>query len=219
MIARRLLAAVSAALLGVVVLSGAQGTWARWTDAESLAVDTTITAGAVSLERQGATTVQLMSRQPAGWRTYASSATCTPASGYVECRDITATLASERLIPGDQLVINDTVQLEASGTNLRGELTIDASALAAATDLGRSATVAVTATAPGAASSPGTNTWTYPVDVSATPTGLGTYAVRATVTTPTSQPGGQAWGTAGWSQALLSENAIRYSFVQAAPTP
>lgn len=213
---RRLWAALLAAVLGLVVLSGAGGTWARWTHTEALAVDGQITSGSVSLERLASSEVRLMSQQPAGWRTYASTATCTPDSGYVECRVVTATLANEELIPGDRLVVIDRLRLSATGTNLAGTFTVDTSSLKAPTELGNGATVAVDVQGAGSPSTPTPGTWVYPVSV-ATGTGLGDYTVTARVSTQPSAPGGALWGTRLWDQTLLSEGGIRYQFVQSDP--
>lgn len=216
---RRLMAAVAAALLGVLVLSGNAGTWARWVATDSVDGGT-ISAGGVDLTRSGAAEVQLLSRQPANWRTWApgSSTTCPVPSGYTECRVITNTLAEEKLISGDRIVVRDAVTLTASGTNLRGTMRLDATALRAATAFGQSATVEVQSARTGGTPGDGGASFTYPVDVS-TGTGLGQYSVTATITTPPAPAGGGSWGTQHVGQALLSDNAITYTFVQANPAP
>lgn len=87
--------ALLATALGLLLLSSGLGTWSSWSEQHSLPA-AGLTAGSLTLT-SGAWTIQLHSQQEAGTRTFASSTTCTVPSGFVECRDVTATFAGERL--------------------------------------------------------------------------------------------------------------------------
>lgn len=206
MLGRRLCAALVAAALGVVVLSNSAGTWARWVETTSLSAGQ-ISAGSVTLAHTDTTEVRLLSQQRAGWRTYTSDTHCAP-EPYRECRVVTSTLAQEQLIPGDRLVITEKVSLNATGTNLAGTFTVDTRGLLADSEFARSATVdiQVAGTSADGPSEPGR--WKYPVNVS-TGTGLGTYTVTATISTPPSD----RW----MGQSLINDGGITYTFVQSNP--
>lgn len=196
--------------LGLVVLTGAGGTGASWAEHDARKPGT-ITSGGLSLTT-GALRTELHSQQPFGSRTYASSTTCAPDPGYVECRVISATLTSEALVPGDRVVIAQPVTLAASGTTLRGTLAVSSTALtsAARSAFSGSATTTTTITAPGGAVTTGSSA-SIPVSVS-TGTGVGTSTVRISISTPvTASTGG--WGSALQDQSLLG-GTFTYTFAQ-----
>lgn len=205
-----LLRAVLGLGLALVVLSGAGGTGATWAQQ----VDrqpATVRSGGVTLTT-GAVRVELHSQQPSGSRTYASSTTCTPSSGYVECRVITSTAASEALVPGDRVVISQPLTLAARGTTLTGTLGVSSTTLtsSARSAFSGSATTVTTVTSPSGQVVTGSSTST-PVSV-ATGAGVGTSTMRTVISTPVTGPTG-AWGTALRGQSLYG-GSFTYTFTQ-----
>ncbi|MDO5502691.1 MAG: hypothetical protein Q4G67_05895 [Actinomycetia bacterium] len=213
---RRLTLALGAAVLAVVVLSSSATTWAQWTESAMAGPVGQLHSGALHLSPSGAVTVHLMSAQPQGWRSYVSPTACTADAGYVECRDVTTTLATESLIPGDRLVISDSVTVAASGDNFIGDLTIDLAPALAGGALAVASDLTVTLTDPaGTATSANEPSMTHPVSV-ADPSTLGTYRIIATLTTP-SAPAQGRWGTEVSGEQLLTGAAVQYSVAQRAP--
>ena len=109
--------AVLATGLALVVLTGAGGTGALWSDSVELEPGS-LQAGNLSVTvDEEATSVELQSRQPVGSRTYASTTDCTPSgSDFKQCRVITETIADEALIPGDRIVIAEKATRIASSS-------------------------------------------------------------------------------------------------------
>ena len=206
----RLARAGVACALGLLVLTGAGGTGASWVDRVEREPGT-VTAGGVSVT-PGAQRVELHSRQPAGSRTYAASTTCTPATGYTECRVITTTVTQEALIPGDRVVVVDRASVTARGTNLTGTLDVRVRPLTSSALSAFSGTATATTTITPPTGSPVTGeTGSFPVSRS-TGAGLGDYSVRTVITTPPSGPTGE-WGTALTGQRLY-DGAYTYTFTQ-----
>lgn len=208
--AGRLVRAGLAAALGLVVLSGAGGTGATWVERAERDPGT-ISAGGVSISA-GSPRVELHSRQPTGSRTYASTSTCTPDSGYVECRVITATVGREALISGDRVVVTERASVAAEGTNLTGtlEVTVGPLTSAALSAYSGSATATTTITPPSGDPVAG-GAQTFPV-AAADGQGIGTYTVRSVITTPPSSSGG-SWGTSLTGQQLYG-GTVEYTFTQ-----
>lgn len=198
-----LVVAASAILLGLLLLTSGLGTWGQWSDRSQQSVDP-ITAGSVSLS--GTLEVQLLSRQLPGRRTYASPTACSFTTPYVECRIVTATLANERLIPGDTLRIVRGVTLAGQGDNLKGNLRLDAASLldqgAGASDFAKSAAVSMAVTKPDASAATVSGLIsTIPVARGQAAT-FGTYTAVATVATPPTKTGSGAWNTELQGQTL-----------------
>lgn len=206
----RLVRAGLAAALGLVVLSGTGGTSAAWVESAEREPGT-IRAGGVTVRTPSAR-IELHSRQPSGSRTYASTSTCTPDSGFTQCRVITSTVAQESLVPGDRVVITARPSLSADGDNLTGSFEVRASQLTSGTlsELSGSATATTTATSPTGESSTGRVT-TFPVSV-ASGRGIGTYTVRTVITSPPDSSG-TPWGTRLTGQQLY-DGTFDYTFTQ-----
>ncbi|WP_435199155.1 SipW-dependent-type signal peptide-containing protein [Janibacter sp. GS2] len=195
--------------LALVVLTGAGGTSAVWSDTAEREPGS-LRAGAAAVTK-GDSRVEVHSQQPVGSRTFDSSATCTPAgASYKECRVITSTVAREALIPGDRVVITEKVTLTAKGSNLQGTFVIDAGALtsSAVSAFSGSATTTTRITPPGG--SAGTSA-SFPVSAR-TQSGTGTYTIQSAITTPPAN-GSADWGTSLWSQRLY-DGAYTFTFTQ-----
>ena len=161
-----------------------------------------------------APTVQLLSRQPAGSRTFTSTTNCTVPSGYVQCRVVSTTLAQERLIVGDTVRVAQSATLTATGTNLRGDVTVDARnvVVPGTSALSAAASVTTTVTRPGGATSTLTGgQGAFGVNVS-TGAGVGTYSVVSDVAVPPANSGSR-WGTSLRGQ-VLDLDTLTISFVQ-----
>ena len=206
----RLVLAGLAAGLGLVVLTGAGGTSASWVELVERQPGT-ISSGGVTVTT-GSPEVELHSRQPTGSRTYASSTTCEADAEYTECRVITDTISREALIPGDRVAITGTATLSADGDNLTGTLEVEASGLTsdALSDFSGSATTSTTTTPPSGSPARGERV-SFPVSV-ASGEGVGTYGVRAVITTSPSDSG-SSWGTALTGQQLY-DGTFEYTFTQ-----
>lgn len=206
----RLVRTVLALALALVVLTSAGGTGATWAERVEREPGT-IRSGGVTLTT-GTRTVQLHSRQPVGSRTYASSTSCAADSGFTECRDISGTLSSEALVPGDRVVVVERATLTATGTNLRGDLSVSAGPLtsSAISAFSGSATTSTTITPPTGAPVTST-THSFPVRRS-TGEGIGTFSARTVITTPAAN-GATGWNTQLWGQRLFAGNHT-YAFTQ-----
>ncbi len=207
----RLGGAALAVGLALVILTGTGGTGAFWSGSAELEPGS-INAGNVSVTVDNtASRVELHSQQPVGSRTYASSTTCDPETGYTQCRVLAEdTIADEALIPGDRIVITEKATLETQGDNLKGNFVVSAGTLtsAAVSAFSGSATTTTSITPPGG--NPGTTT-SFPV-VASTNQGIGTYTVRSTITTP-SKNGTADWGATLWDQRLYA-GAHTFTFTQ-----
>lgn len=206
----RLVRAGLAAALGLVVLTGTGGTSASWVERAEREPGT-IRSGGVTVTT-GSSRVELHSRQPAGSRTYGSSAACTPDGGYTECRVITGTLSDEALIPGDRVVVTERATVAADGDNLTGTFEVDVSSLTSGglSAFSGSATTTTTTTPPSGSAETG-ETVSFPVSV-ASGQGVGSYTVRSVITTPPSNSG-SSWGTSLTGQQLY-DGTFSYTFTQ-----
>lgn len=193
---RRVTGAAACLVGAVVLLTGGPGTEARfWRHAVVNAG--TIETGSVSLS--GSLSIELLSRQPSGSRTWSSPTTCSAGAPYVECRVVTSSLDQERLVPGDLLRITRTLTLAGSGDNLAGTLTVDASGVLnrSSSALAQAATVTGSVTGPAGVTTPLTGlTASLPVSRRAMPTGFGAYSVVVMVDTPAATTDGSGrWDT------------------------
>ena len=213
--AGRLSRAGLAAALGFVVLSGAGGTGAAWVDRVEREPGS-LRSGGVTVT-PGPTEVRLHSRQPAGSRTYASSAPCAADPGFVECRVITQTRAAEALVPGDRVVLVQRPSVQAVGNNLTGRFTVHAGPFTSSrlSELSGRASVTTTTTPPAGAAITAPEA-TFPVSI-ADGVGIGQYEVRTVVTTQPSD------GATRWDARLtgerLYEGAFEYSLTQTKEGP
>lgn len=195
----------AAVALAVVTLSSGAGSQAAW-HAQARLDPGVIRSGNVSVTATG-TTVQLHSRQPAGSRTFASSRTCAPDAGFVECREIGDTSAEEAVVPGDRVVVTDRANVRASGSNLAGTLEVRVGLTSAEVSAFSGAAEAATSvTGPGGARKVGPVT-VFPVRVSSGE-GVGVYTARTVITTPSAGVGAQYQGQP------LFEGAARFTFTQ-----
>ncbi|GAA1362322.1 hypothetical protein [Brevibacterium luteolum] len=124
---RRVAAAGVAAGLGLVLLSSTGVTLAKWYE-ETTLPDTQISSGSLTLEAGSTAPVQLHSRFPEDQRTFTGGTACTTPSGFAACRELTAAeLEGQLLLPGDQLLIEESFHAAGEGTNLEAEVQIDRS--------------------------------------------------------------------------------------------
>ncbi|MFC4553972.1 alternate-type signal peptide domain-containing protein [Georgenia faecalis] len=159
---RQAAAALATALLGVLLLSGTGTSYALWSDETTIA-GTAVRSGELALV-DPTTTIQLA--RPG-----------TPA------RDVTSTLAGERLVPGDVVTVRTAVTVAAAGDGLDARLVLDTSSFAAA-----SSPVRVTVDASGVALPPaGPQTWRVGADDG------GTVSAVVTLTVPAAPATGR-WG-------------------------
>lgn len=93
-------ATIAAAAAGVLLLGGA-GTIAKWSATKDINAGT-VTTGHLKLD----------ATEPGTWTDTSSDAATTEFNP-----------AEDRLVPGDTVVFNQTVKIEADGKNLKGELT------------------------------------------------------------------------------------------------
>lgn len=196
----------------MVVLASGQVTWAGWRHTAT-SQPGVVQAGTVGLS--GTTVVELHSRQPAGTRTFQSTQSCTAPAPYVECRVVSATLASERLIPGDTVRVVRTLTLGGEGDNLRGQLEIDARDVLQTETSQLSGLAQVSGTVQEPSGSVRTGLLhQIPVDLSAPPagSGLGTYTAVFDIVTPVGD-GAARWDAQLWDQALDLDE-VRASFTQ-----
>lgn len=209
----RAVRAVVAGLVALLLLTGTGAARAGWFDEVSTGEGARLASGQVQLT-QTTTVIDLLSRQPAGSRTYTSSRGCTVPSGWVECRVITDSVTSERLVVGDRLRMRQDFTFGASGTNLTGTLTFDTSRIPADPPAGPQSGITVTSSVRGPVACSGTETvLTCPVDL-ARDQGPGTYQVFVDVVTPPTD--GQArWDTRVLDQRI-SLGAVRATFEQGA---
>lgn len=188
-----------AALLGVLVLTSSLGTWSGWQEQVTHTLGD-IQAGSVSMS--GTSELQLLSRQPVGTRTYLSTASCPATAPYVECRVVTDTLPSERVVPGDTVQLIRTVTLTGEGNNLTGDLVFDAGPLVnqapESSLLSRSAVVTLGLTRPNGSSVPVSGLIST-VSISPTAGQFGTYTAVALIQLPVDNAG------ARWEAALTSQ--------------
>ena len=141
---RRVAAAAVAAGLGVVLLSSTGVTLAKWYDNTTLS-DTQITTGSLTLEAGSTAPVRLHSRFSVDHRTFAGGIACTAPSGFAACRELTAAeLEEQRLLPGDQLLIQETFTAAANGTNLTAHVTVDRTDVTAALPNGTTVDIELT---------------------------------------------------------------------------
>lgn len=204
---------VVSGVLGVVLLTGGAGTHARWSDSEGVGSGS-LSAGSADLTLDSPASVQLLSSQPSGSRTYVSGQSCPVPTGYQQCRVVTTTLPEERLIVGDTVRVAQSATLNATGTNLRGTVTVDTRQVvrAGTSALSAAATVTSTVTTPGGSTTALTGgQGSFPVNV-ANNTGVGTYRVSADVNIPAAN-GGSRWATALRGQPL-DLDTVSVSFVQ-----
>lgn len=206
----RLVRAGIAAALGLVVLSGAGGTSASWVKHVEREPGM-VRSGGVSVTT-GSSRVELHSRQPIGARTYGSSTTCAPDSGYTECRVITGSLGQEALISGDRVVLTEHATVSAEGDNLTGTLAVRVRPLTsgALSAFSGSASTMTTLTPPTGSPVSG-EAGSFPVDVGSGQ-GVGTYTIRSVITTPLSNSGAN-WGTSLTGQKLY-DGTFTYTFTQ-----
>lgn len=206
--ASRLVRALLAAGLALVVLSGTGGTGASWSQSVQLEPGS-LQAGNLAVTTDEAR-VELHSRQPSSSRTYVSTEACTPDTSFTECRVITNTIDDEALIPGDRVVITQKATLAAKGTNLEGTFAIDTGSLtsSATSAFSGSATTTTQVTPPGGNAGTATS---FPV-VAGADQGVGEYTVRSRITTsPTNA--GTSWGTQLQGQRLY-DGAYTFTFTQ-----
>ncbi|MCT1872267.1 hypothetical protein [Brevibacterium luteolum] len=129
---RRVAAAAVAAGLGVVLMSSTGVTLAKWYDNTTLS-DTQITTGSLTLEAGSTAPVQLHSRFSVDHRSFTGGIACTAPSGFAACRELSAAeLEGQRLLPGDQLLIQETFTAAANGANLTAHVTVDRTDVTAA---------------------------------------------------------------------------------------
>ncbi|MBU8579135.1 hypothetical protein [Brevibacterium luteolum] len=122
---RRVAAAAVTAGLGLVLLSSTGVTLAKWYDNTALS-DTQITTGSFMLEAGSTAPVQLHSRFSADQRSFTGGTECTAPDGFAACCELTAAeLKSQLLLPGDQLLLQETFRAGANGTNLVAEIQVD----------------------------------------------------------------------------------------------
>ncbi|MFL0575406.1 hypothetical protein ACH0BO_01485 [Brevibacterium luteolum] len=141
---RRVAAAAVAAGLGVVLLSSTGVTLAKWYDNTTL-FDTQITTGSLTLEAGSTAPVQLHSRFSVDHRSFTGGIACTAPSGFAACRELTAAeLEEQRLLPGDQLLIQETFTAAANGTNLTAHVTVDRTDVTAALPNGTTVDIELT---------------------------------------------------------------------------
>lgn len=114
-----------AMLRGVFLLSGGLDTLASWGTTKAIGTGN-LTAGALNISG-GTTSIELHSQITVGQRSFVSGTTCATTAPYTECRKVTATLGTERLVPGDKLTITRQIAVTASGDNLQGDLMVDLS--------------------------------------------------------------------------------------------
>lgn len=201
--------AVVAGVLGIVLLTSGAGTYARWSDTEGVGGGS-ITAGSVSIEADAPPTLELLSQQPNGSRTFASTANCSVPTGFVQCRVVTATLAQERLIVGDTIRIRQSATLDAEGDNLTGVVSFEVTTRS--TDLISAATLTAGITPPAGSTSSGSGSRIEtPIDLSAGQ-GPGTYSAFVDIAVPPAN-GGNRWGTDLRNQSLDLDSAS-WSFIQ-----
>lgn len=199
-----------AVLLGLLLLTSGLGTWSQWRAHDELEPGS-VAAGAVGLAN-GGHSVMLLSRQPAGTRTYTSGTTCSAPAPYVECRVITASLGTERLIPGDTIRVTRSITLTGSGDNLKGDLLFDATALLreAASPLGQATTTTVTVTTPAGEVVSGSPTVTRTVR-RVVSDDFGSYQAVADLATPVTNAGAR-WDSALFDQSLdLGEFTVTFT--------
>ncbi|MCB0889395.1 MAG: hypothetical protein KDB38_08415 [Nocardioidaceae bacterium] len=122
---RRLWKPLVAATLGVFLLTGGLDTLALWGTTNAIGTGN-LTAGALNISG-GTTSIELHSQITVGQRSFVSGTTCATTAPYTECRKVTATLGTERLVPGDKLTITRQIAVTASGDNLQGDLMVDLS--------------------------------------------------------------------------------------------
>lgn len=210
------LRAFVALAVGLLLLSGGWRTYASWTAGATVAPSSPVSSGHVSLT-PGSTKIELHSQvtpKVAGTpdRFFASSTTCTTAAPYYECRDVTSTLGSERLAVGDRLVITRQATLTGAGTNLRGNLTVDASKVVnrsaaacptptASLVCAASYTAQVTTPSGTVSTLPASLTGSLPINLRSATTGLGTYTLVWTMSVPASN-GANRWDTQLLDQAV-----------------
>ena len=141
---RRVAAAAVAAGLGVVLLSSTGVTLAKWYDNTTLS-DTQITTGSLTLEAGSTAPVRLHSRFSVDHRSFTGGIACTVPSGFAACRELTAAeLEEQRLLPGDQLLIQETFTAAANGTNLTAHVTVDRTDVTAALPNGTTVDIELT---------------------------------------------------------------------------
>lgn len=205
--------------LGVsaLVLVGPAGeTGARWTTESPIVTTGAVRSGTATLTVTTPYVIQLRSAQPDGTRTYASSTTCPLTTGVVECRDVTATLADERLVPGDVLHITGATTLTTAGNTLRGTLRLSlASLVDRSTPLGSATTTTVIVSGPTATVSSAAARSTAPSDLTwpiGPTSGAGRYAVSVDLTVP-SNDAGAAWGD-GLRGQTLGLSGLTFTFTQ-----
>ncbi|QIN30281.1 hypothetical protein [Brevibacterium luteolum] len=126
--ARRVAAAALAAGLGLVFLSQTGVTLAKWYEESALPGTHDITTGSLTLTAGESNPVQLHSRFSPSERTFTGGTACAVPEGFAACRELTiAELADQLLLPGDQLLIQETFHASGDGTNLVAEVQIDRS--------------------------------------------------------------------------------------------
>lgn len=208
--AGRLVRAGLAAALGLVVLSGAGGTSASWVERADREPGT-VRSGGVTVST-GSSRVELHSRQPSGSRAYGSTTTCTPDSGYTECRVITGSLGQEALVPGDRVIVTERATVSAEGDNLTGTLDVHVRSLTSGAISAYSGSASTTTTITPPTGGPVTGeTGSFTVDAGSGQ-GIGIYTVRAVITTPPTSAG-SAWGTSLTGQRLYGGD-FSYTFTQ-----
>lgn len=197
---RQLTKAIVAASLGIVLLSSAGVTLAKWTDSRSLS-DADITSGHLRITAGKTSPIVLNSRLDSTARDFAPSTPCQSPDGYEACREFSAQqLSSARIVPGDQLIIREEFSVDAVGTNLQAQVSAN--------------NVAVSQVFP-----PGTKTQTTilrdgkPVNnpaVVANNSSGSVWEVRATITTP------DAWPTS-FEKSTLSISSVHVTLEQIKP--
>lgn len=186
-----------AMLRGVFLLSGGLDTLASWGTTKAIGTGS-IQAG--ELKITGATTtINLHSQITVGQRSYVSTTSCPTAAPYTECRDVSATLGSERLVPGDKLTITRTATVSTQGNNMQGNVMVDLSKVlpntgaACPVDLSNDYACAATITA----------SLTKPDNTTVAITSAGGWVTTAPVTAST----GQGTYTVTWTMQVAPNNA------------
>ncbi len=194
--------------LAVFLLTGGLNTLALWGTTQALG-NQNLTGADFDLAA-GTPMINLHSQITSGQRTFASGTTCSTSAPYTECRDVSSTLASERLVPGDKLTITRTFTVTASGNNLQGELQVDVASLLPNTGAACpgdqsnayacAATLTASVTNPDASITPITSGTGWQVDRPVTgTTGAGTYTVTWSMAVAPTNAG------ADWLDALTDK--------------
>lgn len=196
--------------LAVFLLSGGLNTLALWGTTQALG-NQNLTAGAFNLTA-ASPVITLNSQITVGQRTYSSGTTCTATAPYTECREVTSTLAAERLVPGDKVTITRQYTVAATGNNMIGKLQVDVSQVLLNTgaacpgdlsnDYACAATITASVTNPDNSTTTINSAGAWKVDRpvnGATGVGVGNYTVTWSMAVPPNNAG------ADWLEKLMKK--------------